>query len=44
MKVCVPTTGMDGLNDTVAQHFGRAPTYTVVDTETNKIKDCPQSS
>ncbi len=38
MKVCLPTTGMDGLNEMVAQHFGRAPTYTVVDTETNKIE------
>ncbi|TRZ87284.1 MAG: dinitrogenase iron-molybdenum cofactor biosynthesis protein [Methanosarcinales archaeon] len=38
MKVCIPTMGLEGLNDTVAQHFGRAPTYTVVDTETNKIE------
>jgi len=38
MKVCLPTMGMDGLNDMVAQHFGRAPTYTVVDIETNTIE------
>ena len=38
MKVCLPTMGLDGLNDMVAQHFGRAPTYTVVDIEANKIE------
>jgi len=38
MKVCLPTTGLDGLNDMVARHFGRATTYTVVDIETNKIE------
>ena len=38
MKVCVPTMGLECLNDMVARHFGRAPTYTVVDIEANKIE------
>lgn len=43
MKVCVPTMGLEGLNDIVAQHFGRAPTYTVVDIEANKIETIPNT-
>jgi len=33
VKVCVPTSGRGGCDDAVSEHFGRAPTYTVVDTE-----------
>jgi predicted Fe-Mo cluster-binding NifX family protein len=43
MKVCVPTLGQDGLNDTVAEHFGRAPIFTVVDIKTNTIEIIPNS-
>jgi len=38
MKVAVPTMGKNGLNDEVSPHFGRAPTFTIVDTETNEVK------
>lgn len=38
IKVCVPTMGQSGLDDHVSPHFGRAPTFTVVDTGTNAVK------
>jgi predicted Fe-Mo cluster-binding NifX family protein len=37
MKLCIPTMGGGGLDDAVSDHFGRAPTFTVVDTETNEV-------
>lgn len=36
-KVCVPTSNRGGLDDTVGEHFGRVPSYTIVDTETNTV-------
>lgn len=38
MKVCIPTLGKRGLEDSVSEHFGRAPTFTIVDSETMKVK------
>ena len=38
MKICVPTMGNSGLDDAVCEHFGRAPTFTVVDMEKNTVK------
>lgn len=38
MKVCIPTMGNRGLDEQVGEHFGRVPTYTLVDTETNEVK------
>jgi len=37
LKICVPTSGQGGYDDAVSEHFGRAPTYTVVDTESEKV-------
>lgn len=37
MKVCIPTSGRGGLEDMVCEHFGRAPTFTVVDTESSSV-------
>jgi predicted Fe-Mo cluster-binding NifX family protein len=37
MTLCIPTNGPLGLNDTVYGHFGSAPYFTVVDTDTNEI-------
>ncbi len=37
MKVCVPTMGNKGINEEVGEHFGRVPTYTLVDTDTNEV-------
>jgi predicted Fe-Mo cluster-binding NifX family protein len=44
MKICVPTMGNKGLDDFVSEHFGRAPTFTVVDMETNEINVFPNTS
>ena len=38
MKICIPTMGNNGLDDFVGEHFGRVPTYTIVDLETNEVK------
>lgn len=37
-KLCIPTTGRGGLEDTVGEHFGRVPTFTVVDSETGDVE------
>ena len=37
MKVCIPTMGNRGLNEQVGEHFGRVPTYTLVDTDTKEV-------
>lgn len=44
MKVCIPTMGDRGLDDVVGEHFGRVPTYTIVDLETNEVKVIPNTS
>ncbi|HDO19670.1 MAG TPA: dinitrogenase iron-molybdenum cofactor biosynthesis protein [Thermoplasmatales archaeon] len=38
MKICIPTAGSGGLGDMVGEHFGRVPTYTIVDLETGDVK------
>lgn len=38
MKIAVPTLGKKGLDEEVSQHFGRASTYTIVNTEANDVK------
>jgi len=38
MKVCIPTEGEGGIDDLVGQHFGRVPTYTIVDLDTNEVE------
>ena len=37
MKVCIPTMGARGLEEQVGEHFGRVPTYTVYDTESEEV-------
>jgi len=44
MKICIPTIGDKGLNDYVGEHFGRVPTYTIIDLVTNEIKVIPNTS
>jgi predicted Fe-Mo cluster-binding NifX family protein len=34
-RIVVPTIGQQGLNDNLAQHFGRAPYFTAVDLDDN---------
>lgn len=38
MKVAIPTLGKSGLEEKVSSHFGRAPTFTFVDTEENNVE------
>ena len=38
LRVCVPTLGWRGLDDEVCEHFGRAPTFTIVDLSTGKVE------
>jgi len=44
VKVAVPTMGSNGLDEHVSEHFGRAPTFTVVDMATNEVKVIPNTS
>jgi len=37
-KVCIPTATSGGLNDLVGEHFGRVPTYTIYDSETQEAR------
>jgi predicted Fe-Mo cluster-binding NifX family protein len=38
MKICLPTIGEKGLDNQIGEHFGRVPTYTIVDINTNDVK------
>lgn len=44
MKICVPTMGKGGLDDIVGEHFGRVPTYTIINLETEEVKIVPNIS
>jgi len=44
MKLCIPTLGENGLDNPIGEHFGRVPTYTIVDLETNDVKVIPNTS
>lgn len=37
-RICIPTEGRGGLNDCVGEHFGRVPTYTIFNTETQAVE------
>lgn len=44
VKVAVPTMGNNGMNEYVSEHFGRAPTFTIVDLSNNQVKVIPNTS
>lgn len=44
MKIAFPTAGNKGLDEEIGEHFGRVPTYTIVDLETNEVKIMPNTS
>ena len=44
MKICIPTEGERGLDESIGEHFGRVPTYTIFDTETKNVKVVPNVS
>lgn len=39
MKICFPTTNLQGLESAVYEHFGSAPGFVIVDTETQAIEE-----
>jgi predicted Fe-Mo cluster-binding NifX family protein len=44
MKICIPTMGEGGMQEAVCQHFGRAPTFTMVDSDSGELKVLPNVS
>ena len=44
MKICIPTEGNKGLENIVGEHFGRVPTYTIIELETENVKVVPNTS
>ena len=44
MRISVPSMGSNGLDERVGEHFGRVPTYTVFDTETDQVEVVPNTS
>jgi len=44
MRVCIPTLGNKGLDEQIVEHFGYAPTFTIVDLETEKLEVIPNTS
>jgi len=44
MKICIPTIGENGLNNAVGEHFGRVPTYTIINLDNNEVKIIPNIS
>jgi predicted Fe-Mo cluster-binding NifX family protein len=44
MKICVPTMGEAGMQEDICQHFGRAPTFTIIDLDSGLIKVVPNVS
>jgi predicted Fe-Mo cluster-binding NifX family protein len=41
MKVCLPTLDSRGLESQISQHFGSAPFYLIVDTESLEYQELP---
>lgn len=39
MKVCFPTETLQGLDSTIFNHFGSAPGFVIVDTETSALEE-----
>ena len=44
MKIAIPSMGSKGLEETVAEHFGRCPTYTILDEQGNLLEILKNSS
>ena len=39
MKICFPTFNLEGLESRVYEHFGSAPGFVIVDTETQTVEE-----
>jgi len=44
MKICIPTMGEGGMGEVICQHFGRAPTFTIVDLDSGEVRVLPNVS
>lgn len=44
MKICIPTMGEGGMQEAICQHFGQAPTFTIIDVDGGEIKVLPNVS
>lgn len=44
MRVCLPTTDDAGFDAQLSDHFGRAPYYTIVDTDEDDVDVVPNQS
>jgi len=44
MRVAFPTYGDKSLEDEICSHFGRAPTFTIIDLENGNIRVIPNTS
>lgn len=44
MKVCIPTKEKGGMEDELSEHFGSAPTFTIIDAETMTVEVVPNKS
>ena len=38
MLVCIPSKGNNGLEDTLNDHFGSAPYFTIIETDSDRIE------
>ena len=38
MRICIPTERDDGAASPLSRHFGRAPLFSIVDTDTGSIE------
>lgn len=43
MKICFPTVSLEGLESQVYEHFGSAPGFVIVDTETQAVEEISNS-
>jgi predicted Fe-Mo cluster-binding NifX family protein len=44
MRLSVPSMGNKGLDEHVSPHFGRAPVFTIYETESEKVEIVPNTS
>jgi predicted Fe-Mo cluster-binding NifX family protein len=44
MKLGIPSMGEKGLEESIGEHFGRVPTYTLVDLDSDNVEVIPNTS
>ncbi len=38
MRIAIPTDGKHGMDENISDHFGRCPTFTIYDTDTEEVE------